>query len=172
MMRPLIFFLCTFAQLTLRAQSLEIISPDSARTFAYGGVLTHKIECNGSGEVMIARATFSNVWFAGDTERRVDEDFDFHFPAIHFDRARQIFITRVQRDRWISVAELRRDFPAPRYELTPHAKILFINRGGKVKALLSVTSEVRGGERWLETNENWSLQNLLAWGLSNLGGGN
>ena len=58
-------------------QSVEIVSPNKAHTFAYGDAISHQIERDHFTNEMIARVTFSNYPYAGDREPRRDETFDF-----------------------------------------------------------------------------------------------
>ena len=75
-------------------QSVEIVSPNEAYTFAYGDAISHQIERDHSTNEMIATVTFSNYPYAGDREPRCDETFDFVFPGLRFDAARNEFVAR------------------------------------------------------------------------------
>src|SRR5436305_15194610 len=89
--------LLAFAVPTARGQSIEIVSPKQAFTFAYGDAISRQIERDHLTNEMIARVTFSNYPYAGDPEPRCDETFDFVFPGLHFDAARNDFVTRTRR---------------------------------------------------------------------------
>src|SRR5438552_10519394 len=78
-------------------QSVEIVSPNHAYTFAYGDAILHQIERDQLTNEMIARVTFSNYPYDGDPEPRCDETFDFVFPGLHLDAARHDFVTRTRR---------------------------------------------------------------------------
>src|SRR5947209_19246107 len=78
-------------------QSVEIVSPNHAYTFAYGDAILHQIERDRLTNEMIARVTFSNYPWAGDREPRRDETFEFSFPGIHFDAAQNEFFARTSR---------------------------------------------------------------------------
>ncbi len=80
-----------FAIASACGQSVEIVSPNKAYTFAYGDAISHQIERDHSTNEMIARVTFSNYPYAGDREPRRDETFDFVFPGLRFDAARNEF---------------------------------------------------------------------------------
>ncbi len=43
----------------------------------------------------------------------------------------------------------------------PGAKIYLLKEGGRVTAILTATDYLREGMRWIEMNDNFSLQNLL-----------
>lgn|SRR5262249_38573013 len=150
------------------AQSIEIVSPSHAYTYAYGDAISHQIERSQITNEMIAQVTFSNYPFAGDHEQRRDEMFDFVFPGSHFDAARNEFFMRTRRNGRIPVAALHPSFPYAGYKLEPTARIFLIKRSGHVTAVLKVTAQPRPGARWVQIDDNWSLQNLLAFGFERL----
>jgi len=43
-----------------------------------------------------------------------------------------------------------------------------VKRSGHVAAVLNTTAQPRAGARWVQIDDNWSLQNLLALGLERL----
>lgn len=150
-------------------QSIEIVSPNRAYTFAYGDAFSHQIERDRLTNEMIARVTFSNYPYAGDREPRRDEMFDFVFPGLHFDATQNQFFARTShRGGRIPIAALHPNFPYSGYKLEPTAKIFLLKRGGHVTAVLNATAQPRDGERWVQIDDNWSLQNLLALGLDRL----
>src|SRR2546425_9669045 len=79
---------------SVHGQSIEIVSPKQAYTFAYGDAISHQIERDHLTNEMIARVTFSNYPYAGDRELRRDEMFDFVFPGLHFDAKQNEFFAR------------------------------------------------------------------------------
>jgi len=103
-------------------QSVEIVSPNHAYTFAYGDAILHQIERDHLTNEMIARVTFSNYPYAGDPEPRCDETFDFVFPGLHFDAARNDFVTRTRR-------QVR--FRSPRYTPIFHTPVTSSSRTRK-----------------------------------------
>jgi hypothetical protein len=149
-------------------QGLEIVSPNLAYTYAYGDAISHQIERDPLTNEMIARVTLSNYPYAGDRETRRDETFDFTFPGLHFDTARNEFVARTRHQVRIPIAALRPNFPYAGYQLAPNAKIFLVKRSGHVTAILNATAEPRRGGRWVQIDDNWSLQNLLALGLERL----
>jgi hypothetical protein len=150
-------------------QGIEIVSPNRAYTFAYGDALSHQIELDRFSNRMIARVTFSNYPYAGDREPRCDETFEFPFPGVHFDATQNEFFARTShREVRIPIAALHPNFPYVGYKIEPTAKIFLVKRSGHVTAVLNATVQHRGGERWLQIDDNWSLQNLLALGFERL----
>src|SRR5437763_16353690 len=98
--------LLALADPTARGQSIEIVSPKQAYTFAYGDAISHQIERDHLTNEIIARVTFSNYPYAGDCQPRRDETFDFVFPGLRFDAA---------RDEFIACTPIRHASRLPRY---------------------------------------------------------
>ena len=159
--RLIIFVLLGSTAPIARAEQIEITSPDHAYTFAYGAVLSHQVEREPFTNQLIANVTFSNYPYAGDRQPRCDEIFDFRFPGLRFDAARQTFFARTGRNEWIPVAEWRPNFPYGGYELASGARIFLLKRSGHVTAVLGAGTRPRDGARWVENDNNLSLQNLL-----------
>jgi hypothetical protein len=157
--------LFVFAIAGVHGQSVEIVSPSKAYTFAYGDAISHQIERDHFTNEMIARVTFSNYPYAGDREPRRDETFDFVFPGLRFDAARNEFVARTRHQVRIPIAALPRNFPYAGYKLEPNAQIFLVKRSGHVTAVLNATAQSQGGGRWVQVDDNWSLQNLLALGF-------
>ena len=153
---------------SVHGQSLEIVSPNHAYTFAYGDAISHQIERDQFTNEMIARVTFSNYPYAGDREPRRDETFDFVFPGLHFDAARNEFVARTRLRMPIPIAALHSNFPYAGYKLEPNARIFLVKRSGHVTAVLSAATQPQDGGRWVQIDDNWSLQNLLALGFERL----
>jgi len=86
---------------------------------------------------MIARVTFSNYPYAGDPEPRCDETFDFVFPGLHFDAARNDFVTRTRR-------QVR--FRSPRYTRIFHTPVTSSSRTRKSFCL---NAAVRSPPYWM-----------------------
>jgi hypothetical protein len=151
------------------AQNIEIVSPVHAYTYAYGEAISHQIERDPFTNEMIARVTFSNSPYAGDREARRDETFDFVFRGLHFDPARDEFFARAShRGMRIPIAALHPNFPYAGYKLESTARIFLLKRSGHVAAVLNAMARPCTGPRWVQIDDNWSLQNLLALGLERL----
>ena len=138
----------------------RIISPDHHQTFAYGEVLSHQLYLARAGGELAARITFSNMPYDGDDEPRTDESFDFRFPGIKFDPTRRTFFVNGRGGQTIPVARFRGD-SCSWVDLAPGAKIYLHKESGRVTAILTATDHPRAGSQWIETDDNWSLQNLL-----------
>jgi hypothetical protein len=143
------------------ADAISIASPNHARTYAYGAVTWRQLYLERTRGELAARITFSNVPFADANEPPTYEPFDFRFPGVHVDLARHAFVTRGLRGEFIPVASFRGDPSCGWIKLAPNAKIYLLKESGRVTATLTATSYPRAGERWIELDNNYSLQNLL-----------
>jgi hypothetical protein len=139
-----------------------ITSPDHARTFAYGEIVWHQLYVNPTTRVFGARVTLSNLPYVGDTEPRVDEPFDFRFPGVHADPVKRTLFARGRRGEQIPVALFHGEPACGWIDLAPGAKIYLLKESGHVTAVLTATDQPRAGMRWIEMDNNWSLQNILA----------
>jgi hypothetical protein len=160
-MRFAIFFAAILTgSASAMAGAVRITSPDHAQTFSYGEVIWHQLYLNAAGELAV-RITFSNLPYVGDDTPRSDEPFDFRFPSVRFDSARRAFFVNGRQGERIPVARFR---PGPAFgwaDLTPGAKIYLLKENGRVTATLTATNYPRAGIRWMEMDNNFSLQNLL-----------
>jgi hypothetical protein len=147
------------ANASVLAGAISITSPDHPQTFAYGEMTWHQLyECT-SGELGV-RITFSNLPYVGDDTPRMDEPFDFRFPGIRVDSARGVFVAKNSHGELIPVARIRQ-FPSSWIDLSPGAKMYLLKDHGRVTATLTATDFPRGGIRWVQMDNNFSLQNLL-----------
>jgi hypothetical protein len=145
---------------SIMADGIIITSPDHAQTFAYGSMIWHQLYLDAAGE-LAARITFSNLPYVGDGEPRCDEPFDFRFPGVRFDSARRTFLARGSRSELIPVARFREGSASGWIDLARGTKIYFVKESGRVTATLTATDYPRAGVRWIEMDNNFSLQNLL-----------
>jgi len=143
------------------ADAVSITSPDNAQTYTNGAVTWHQLYLRRTRGELAARIAFSNWPYAGDDEPRRDEAFDFRFPGIHVDFARHVFVATGRRGEFIPVAWFRGDASCGWINLAPNAKMYLVKERGRVTATLTATSYPRDGVRWIELDNNFSLQNLL-----------
>src|SRR4029077_18080285 len=80
---------------------------------------------------------------------------------VRFDAAQGAFFASGARGKRIPVARFRGDPACGWIDLVPGAKIYLLKESGRVTALLTATDFPRGGLRWVEMDNNCSLQNLL-----------
>jgi hypothetical protein len=143
------------------AAAIGITSPDHPQTFTYGEMIWHQLYKGSNGE-LVARITFSNRPYVGDDTPRTDEPFDFHFSGVQFNPRRGTFFAKDSDGKLIPVAQLRQ---VPLYDwidLSPGAKIYLLKDRGRVSAIVTATDFPREGMRWIQMDNNFSLQNLLA----------
>jgi len=143
------------------AGTITVTSPDHAQTFAYGEMIWHQLYLERRGLELAARITFSNLPYAGDDEPRRNEPFDFRFPGVKFDSALRTFFAIGRHGELIPVARLRSDRAFGWIDLAPGAKIYLLKESGRVTAILTATDYPRVGMRWIEMDNNFSLQNVL-----------
>ena len=156
-------------RITIAADAVSVTSPDQAQTYAYGAVTWHQLYLKRTRRELAARITFSNWPYAGDDEPRRDEAFDFRFPAVHVDFAQHAFVASGRRGELIPVARFQGDPACGWIDLAPNAKMYLVKEHGRVTATLTATSYPRGGVRWIELDNNFSLQNLLCALLREIG---
>ena len=143
------------------AGATSVTSPDHPQTFAYGEMIWHQLYLERPGNGLTARITFTNLPYADSDQPRRDEPFDFRFPGVQFNPARQAFFATGRRGELIQVARVRPDAVYPWIDLAPGAKIYLLKESGRVTAILTASDYPRRGMRWIELDDNFSLQNLL-----------
>jgi hypothetical protein len=144
------------------ADAVSVTSPNHARTYAYGAVTWHQLYLERTRGELAARITFSNFPFADANEPRADQPFDFRFPGVHIDLTQHAFVATGRRGESIPVALFRGDPSCGWIKLAPNTKIYLLKESGRVTATVTATSYPRDGERWIELDNNYSLQNLLS----------
>jgi hypothetical protein len=159
----LAFFLMTLlgASISVVASTSSVVSPDHHQTFAYGEMLSHQLYLERTGGGLAARITFSNLPYADDDQPRRDESFDFRFPGIKLDATRRTFFVSDRHGQTIPVAQFRDGLFCGWVDLAPGAKIYLLKQSGRVTAILTATDHPRAGSQWIQTDDNWSLQNIL-----------
>ncbi len=143
------------------ADAIRIASPDHAQTFAYGEMISHKLYLDREAGELAARITFSNSPYADDNDPRRDECFDFRFPGVQFDSARGILFARSGHGKVIPLARLREFTSRKWFDLVPGAKIYLVKESGRVTATIAATDYPQTGGRWVQMDNNFSLQNIL-----------
>jgi len=143
------------------AGAIKVTSPDHPKTYAYGSTTWRQLYLEPSNAGLMARITFSNLPYAGDDEARRDESFDFRFPSVQLNPARRTFFARNGHGELIPVARFREGPACGWIDLAPGAKMYLLKESGRVTATLTTTNYPRVGSRWIEMDNNFSLQNLL-----------
>lgn len=148
------------ASVSVMADGISITSPEHPQTFPYGEVIWRQLYVGSAGELAV-RITFSNLPYVGDDTPRRDEPFDFRFPGVQFDSAWRVFFARSGHGELIPVARCGKGLVCGWVDLSPGAKIYLVKDSGRVTATLTATNYPRAGARWVQTDNNFSLQNLL-----------
>jgi len=151
------------------ADAVSITSPNHTRTYAYGSVSWHQLYLERTRGELAARITFSNSPYVDANQPRTEEPFDFRFPGVRVDLARRAFVVPRSHGESIPVAWFWGDPTCGWIKLAPNAKIYLLKESGRVTATLTATSYPRTGERWIELDNNYSLQNLLCALLGKIG---
>jgi hypothetical protein len=155
--------LATFfaASVSAFASAASVVSPNHPQSFAFGEMIWNQLYLERAGGELAARITFSNSPYASEDDPRRDESFDFRFPGIRFDATRRTFFVRGRGGQMIPVARFRRDLFCRWVDLAPGAKIYLLKESGRVTAILTATDHPRAGSQWIQTDNNFSLQNIL-----------
>lgn len=162
------FILLALAVPIAHAESLEIVSPSHAYTFAHGDAVSHQIEHDQFTNEMIARVTFSNYPFGRRLRPSARRSVRFRFSRSAFRcDTKGIFRARVGSHA-ASNCGIASEFSVCRLQARADREIFLVKRSGHVTAVLKAAAQPVGGARWLQVDDNWSLQNLLALGLERL----
>jgi hypothetical protein len=143
------------------ADAIKITSPDHAQTFAYGEMISHQLYLNRTEGELVVQIAFSNQPCADCNDPPTNESFDFRFPGVQFDSARRVFVATSGHGELIPVARFGKDLVCGWVDLSPGAKIYLVKDSGRVTATLTATNYPRAGTRWVQTDNNFSLQNIL-----------
>jgi hypothetical protein len=162
-MRAAIFLAAMItASASVMADPISITSPNHAQTFAYGSMISHQLYLDRAAGDLVARITFSNSPYYDDDQPRRDESFDFHFPGVQFNSAQHMFLARSGHGKLIAVARYREGLACGWVDLAPGAKVYLVKESGRVTATITATDHARVGTRWVQMDNNFSLQNILA----------
>jgi len=144
------------------AGEIAITSPDHPRTFAYGEMIWRQLYVDHASGVLAARITFSNLPYVSGSDPRSDESFDFRFPGVQADRTNHGLSARTRHGEQIAVARIQGSSTGGSVDLAAGAKIYLLKESGRVTAVLTASDRPRPGLHWIQMDDNWSLQNLLA----------
>jgi hypothetical protein len=143
------------------ADTISITSPNQPQTYSYGSMISHQLYLDHTAGELVAQITFSNSPYYDDDQPRRDESFDFHFPGIQFDSAQHMFLARSGHGKLIAVARYREGLACGWVDLAPGAKVYLVKENGRVTATITATDHPRVGTRWVQMDNNFSLQNIL-----------
>jgi len=103
-------------------------------------------------------------WFKAANKRDysgAEESFDFRFSGVRTDRTSHALLARARHGEQIAVARIQDSSTCRSVDLSAGAKIYLLKEGGRITAVLTATDRPRPGLRWIQKDDNWSLQNLL-----------
>ena len=162
-MKPVIWLALILGLISpLFGAEVVIMSPDHARTFAYGEMIWRQLSVDPRSGVLTARITFSNLPYVSDNNPRADESFDFRFSGVRTDLTNNALLARTRHGEQIAVAQIQGGPACGSVDLAAGAKIYLLKESGRVTAILTATDHPRRGLRWIQMDDNWSLRNLLA----------
>ena len=117
-----------FAIASADGQSVEIVSPNKAYTFAYGDAISQQIERDHSTKRDDRTGNISAIIpTPAIGSPAATETFDFVFPGLRFDAARNEFVAHIRHQERIPIAALHPNFPYAGYKLEPNAQIFWLN---------------------------------------------
>jgi hypothetical protein len=143
------------------ADAVKITSPHHVQTFAYGEMISHRLQFDRPTGQLLARITFTNSPYADSNDPRRDESVDFWFPHVRYDSAQSTFFARSKHGAFIPVGRIREGVACDWVDMAPGAKIYLVKESGRVTATLTATNYPRPGGQWVEMDNNFSLQNVL-----------
>jgi hypothetical protein len=123
-------------------------------------MISHRLYRDRSTGELAACITFSNSPYADDDQPLRNESFDFRFPGVAFDAAGHIFFARSGQGKQVPVARAREGLVSW-VDLAPGARIYLVKESGLITATLTATNYPRVGTRWVQMDNNFSLQNVL-----------
>ena len=143
------------------AETAVVVSPDMARTYSYGHVISHPLHWDERAQMLTAAITFSNLSYVSDNERRVDESFTFTFPGVRFDSQMRTFHARTAGGRRVPVAALRRELCGDSVQPLPGTRFHVLKKSGRAHVVLVADADAAFGHHWVYHNDGFLLQNLF-----------
>ena len=158
----LLFSICLASAFTTEAAKVKLLSPDTAQTYAVGFLVDHDFTWNARTRQFGADLRFNSRPVTGSSE---EESFRFIFPEVKFDATNRTFYVTTHDNQRVPVAELRTGLLGRSIVPVPGTTVLVANEHGKVRLVLTATSDLTGRNSsapcWIERNDAWVLQNLL-----------
>jgi len=148
----------------LRAESIQIVSPDTAQTYSFSTIAHKKLLWDDAKQSLQAIITFTNAPYADKDQPKVEEFFSFRFPGVTYDSKSRTFFAKGEKNQRIPVAVWKDGVVSDWIEPGSNAQVFVLKRNGKVEVILAATTKDlknTSGVRWVERSSGWSLQNLL-----------
>jgi len=152
-----------------RADFVKVVSPSTAQTFSYSDVTWHSLHWNPGTRHLSANLTFSNYKYVTHFEPLQEEDYQFVFPGVKYDRTTNTFFVTSKHGRHVPVARLGNSFVG--IEPLPGTVIHIFKESGKVTVVLTASDippRYTWQLHWLEENQGFFLDNAVTAGMNAL----
>ncbi len=125
---------------SLRADSVTIISPDKAETYAYSHLTRNKLVWMAKARSLSADVTFSNEQYTGVNEPLRRDSFLFKFPGVTFDPAKKQFVAQDKAGKNVAVATSSSSSPGGSIKAMPGTRVYICKHRGEVRVVLTATA--------------------------------
>jgi hypothetical protein len=153
-----------FAVAPVRAATVKIASPDSAKTYADGEAIQHSLVWNSKTQALSANIRFSNHLYANQDEPAAEESFVFHLPGVTFDPQTRELCAKGEHGERVVVGTLRKHLIGHYVNPAAGTVILIVKHGGEVTVVLTADSDQQPCGicgHWLERESGVSLENFI-----------
>lgn len=144
------------------AAHVQLLSPDTAQTYAVGMLMDHNFTWNARTGQFGAVLQFSD---RSVTKWREEETCRFGFPEVKFDATSRTFYALASDNHRVPVAQVRDHWLGREIVPAPGTSVLIANEHGKVRLVLTADDAPKGRSAlapcWIERSDAWVLQNLL-----------
>jgi hypothetical protein len=148
----------------LHANTVKIVSPDTAQTYTYSSVTWRSFHWDAAQQQFTARITFSNYQYVSHDELLDEESYNFEFPGVKFDPGTGTFFAKGSNGRHVAVAELSKDLIGQSIKPLPGTVIHVLKQSGKVVVILTGSNIAYGNTdrvHWSEENRGFFFDNLV-----------
>ena len=144
------------------AAHVQLLSPDTAQTYAVGLVMDHTFTWNARtgqfGAVVVVSDRSATKW-------REEEACRFGFPAVKFDAPTRTFYALASDNHRVPIAQMRERWLGREIIPAPGTSVLIANEHGQVRLVLMADDAAKGRSAlapcWSERSDAWVLQNLV-----------
>jgi hypothetical protein len=163
-MKALLLTIIALVAAGARADTVCVISPDSAQTYSFSAIARKKLIWDEDRKLLQAIITFTNVPYADRVQPKVEEFFAFGFPGVTYDPTTRIFSAPGEKGEIIPVAVWKEGLISDWIEPGPKTQIFVFKKSGSVQVTLAATTDPLHNPsriKWVERAEGWGLQNLI-----------
>jgi len=154
-----------------RADFVKVVSPSTAQTYSYSDVTWHSLHWNPATQQLSANLTFSTYRYVTHYDPLHEEDYQFVFPGVKFDRNTGTFFVRARHGTHVAVARLENDLIGKSIQPLAGTVIHIFKESGRVTVMLTasdVPARYYSHLHWLEENEGFFLDNAVRSGIAAL----